>query len=385
MSGGYCTECGTEVSEGDRFCTGCGADLPNGDVGQSEEYTERDSYELDAHRLAQNANDKSVTKERLAKKSARVISRLSEKPIIDYLHEEEQPHYIFVGPSTGFVLSTDGNESISPESNYNAFLVVTDQRILGLIGQEDGDEVLSHEYAEISDIEIEQHLAKYKVKIETGNVGYTFHANKNNDLDINAAADYMREQGGLPRRQEAGTKDGEGQGYLQSMDRRTALTVAGVGILGLGAVGNLIDGGGETEENPCLEDHSEQFCETEQFALAVQDRLESLSGTPEVLGAGVYVTPDGEVIDHRAIMEINAKTDDAGNLLAEIGFVGGAFAYHIEDYDVNRIHVSVYSDSEKEDHRGSFYIEDYWAIQWINDNITTDEYNMLILDTVSGS
>lgn len=136
----------------------------------------------------------------------------------------------------------------------------------------------------------------------------------------------------------------------------------------------------ETEAS-CQEKFSEQYCETLDFARAVEDRLESLSGTPEVIDAGVYITGDDETIDDRALMFIHPETADFESLAEDVGFVAGAFAYHIEDYDVRRMDVRVYADSEAEDYRGKFHIKDEWAEARLNEELTSEEYVTTVMDT----
>lgn len=134
--------------------------------------------------IVENANGDSVTEGRLFEKSARIVKRLKTDPIIDYLSADEQPHYIFSGQKTGMKIMFRGEEEVvSPSSGYHAFLVVTDKRLVTLVGQEDGDEEITISYDEIRGLRIDNR-GKVEAGLETESGYYVFHTNdKKNDWE----------------------------------------------------------------------------------------------------------------------------------------------------------------------------------------------------------
>lgn len=83
------------------------------------------------------------------------------KPIIDQLSPEEQLHFVFFNPDKGFRISEPDGEEKTPdhtsltESDGKRFLLVTDERILYIVGKPEGenDEVQEFNYKNINSVE----------------------------------------------------------------------------------------------------------------------------------------------------------------------------------------------------------------------------------------
>jgi len=140
------------------------------------------------------ARGDSITESRLFEKSARIVQRLNSKPIVEYLCEDEQPHYLFSGPMTGLTINTpDGEYSVSPDGQHHAFTVVTDRRLLCLAGHADGDRSVSVEYNQIKNVRLQASATKFKLWFGTDAGKCVFHSNKKMGEDeATEATEYIR-------------------------------------------------------------------------------------------------------------------------------------------------------------------------------------------------
>lgn len=69
---------------------------------------------------------------------------LNDEPVEAYLDGDEEPKYVLRNKKSGVEIERDGDtESIAPASDYQALAVVTDVRILFVVGQDDGNETKS--------------------------------------------------------------------------------------------------------------------------------------------------------------------------------------------------------------------------------------------------
>ena len=102
--------------------------------------------------IVKKAKGQSVTEKRLFEKSTRSGNRLKDKPIIDYISEGEQVHYILVAKPREDVIeieSDNKSKAIAVDTGYHGFFVVTNEGIVILLGQETGDKVITLSYDEI--------------------------------------------------------------------------------------------------------------------------------------------------------------------------------------------------------------------------------------------
>lgn len=114
-----------------------------------------------------------VTLERLTKRKSGFISRLfsgddllkhrsQDRPIIGYLSEGETPHYIFVANKTivlrdrqesRYLRDEQSGSALAEEHGYRPLIVITDQRILIILGDPSGDFLASARIENLVDIE----------------------------------------------------------------------------------------------------------------------------------------------------------------------------------------------------------------------------------------
>jgi len=250
-----CTECGAEISDEDKFCAECGAQIDLSDDQEDHGPLPVNNVE----QLVKEAIDDTVTEERLSEKSGRLVKRLEDQPIIDYLQEDEQPHFMFNGPSTGFELDGEYSGQISPGDPHNAWLVVTDRRLLGLVGQDDGDEVMPIDYEDVDDVELEQSFGKFTLTINAAGTSYTFYATDDNSADTDAALNYIRSNAGLETKEDL---QPEAEDDSDGIDRRRALKWGGASVVGLTVIGALAGGDDDSEETLVAMDHWEQRVDT---------------------------------------------------------------------------------------------------------------------------
>jgi hypothetical protein len=118
-----------------------------------------DKPDPEVQSLVEQAKHDSVSIEVLSKKNASGLvtpNYLNNSTLIEYLQDEEQPHFIF--PLIPFdhngVIVDD--ESVSPSSGLRTNVVISDDRILIAVGKKEGDEIISIEYGDIIDVSVEQ-------------------------------------------------------------------------------------------------------------------------------------------------------------------------------------------------------------------------------------
>lgn len=128
--------------------------------------------EIYIKKLADNAEGNLVTKNRLTKLKPGVThsQTLTSQPIIGHLYKDEQPHFTFRCPK----IRLPTQEPIKPANA--AYLVVTNQRILILIGDEEGDDELTISFRQVNDvaagglgnnkIELATEVGRFRFKIE---------------------------------------------------------------------------------------------------------------------------------------------------------------------------------------------------------------------------
>lgn len=173
-----CTECGQQVSQQVKHCPECGGRI----------------YTTLIPELVDRAQSDSVTAARLRKKSAIFNKRLAEKPIIDYLDDGEQPHYILASPKRGFEYTAGSDQRITPTGRYHAFLIATDDRIVVLAGRDDGDRSLTISYTDIQAVDYDSGITKIKLKLEMASTSAVFHATRENTYDIDELVTFIQDK-----------------------------------------------------------------------------------------------------------------------------------------------------------------------------------------------
>jgi len=171
--------------------------------------------------LVENAEDKSVTIKRLTKQKTgfgRGHDILSEKTLVDFLKDNEQPEYIFPYAGMNAEVRVENGENIQPNGKYRVLFTITDYRILFVVGDKDkGD--WSHEIpyskvisADLYDIEevkatdisygkLNPAVNDWVYEIITEDNKYLFTADyhKVSDQRLKNALDYLLQKAGLEK------------------------------------------------------------------------------------------------------------------------------------------------------------------------------------------
>lgn len=108
---------------------------------------------------------------------------LFDRPLIEYIQPDEQPEYLFRNDSRGFrITHADGTEE-TPHHDWNSswarghrHLLVTDRRLLYVVGSKDGDEFREFPHDAISDIKGGGSELRFR---DTSGTEYKFVAGKN--------------------------------------------------------------------------------------------------------------------------------------------------------------------------------------------------------------
>ncbi|MDL0130255.1 PH domain-containing protein [Halobacterium salinarum] len=123
-----------------------------------------------AAQIVSQAAGSSVTESRLLEQGSTGLlstANLREAPLIEYLDTGENPQFIFQNELKG--ISIESNGAIQPAGDYRAFVVITDQRILCVIGQEDADTVVTIPYRELQSVESATGMLKHRITVSGDN------------------------------------------------------------------------------------------------------------------------------------------------------------------------------------------------------------------------
>jgi len=81
---------------------------------------------------------------------------LHDDPLVEYLGEAERAMYVLRNKKRGLVVERDGHEErIEPHSDLQALCVVSDVRLVAVVGQKPGDESVSIPLSEIVSVDLE--------------------------------------------------------------------------------------------------------------------------------------------------------------------------------------------------------------------------------------
>lgn len=121
--------------------------------------------------LIENANHSSVTESRLTELDSTGLSgrkgvKLYDNPLVEYLNAGEQPNYIFYPQAKNIQITHNGTDSVFTIEG-NAIYCITDERVLVVVGSEDGDTSFSIPLDGIHDFECKSARMKHRISITT--------------------------------------------------------------------------------------------------------------------------------------------------------------------------------------------------------------------------
>lgn len=156
-------------------------------------------------KIAENAKHNSVTEEKLGKKTASGFGShdyLNDKPLIDYLEDNEQPHFIWaLADSTNRPpVTVEDGQDLRTNSKVRVMIVLTDIHIVFVVGNKDGDKKSVIEYSEIDSVEINTNFFDNKhshaLTLETSDNKYHIRGGIGIDVqDSQVAADIISTMG----------------------------------------------------------------------------------------------------------------------------------------------------------------------------------------------
>lgn len=136
---------------------------------------------------------------------------LGERPLIDYLHPDEQVHYLVRNKHLG---PTRLGEASGPSDDhetgaYSVLVAITDRRLLAVEGDEAGDEVTSIPFEEVLFVEWSVDFTFNTLVIYTGGADYFVPLNNDSDPWIEESAEYIERRA---RELEAAGAEAESEG-----------------------------------------------------------------------------------------------------------------------------------------------------------------------------
>lgn len=199
-----------------------------------------------ATQIVSQAAGSSVTESRLLEQGSTGFlstANLREAPLIEYLDTGENPQFIFQNDLKGISIEECG--AIQPADDYRAFVVITDQRILCVIGQEDADTVITIPYGEIQSVESVTGMLKHRITVSGDNRDIDLYIATeaiDDEDEVGAAEDFITarlgtETGSIQRI----TVDGEPLDLVSSDElEEEATTLEMIGAVAVLLVGGVI-------------------------------------------------------------------------------------------------------------------------------------------------
>lgn len=125
--------------------------------------------QLSAEDLAHQAVG-NVEPKHLSKAGGLVRTFLYDGPLIQYLYDGEQPHFVFshIDESMGVVDSGGERTSMDHEEGLSGkiYLLISDRRLIYVGGMEAGDEMISWSYEDIADVGMADDLGEQLLEIQ---------------------------------------------------------------------------------------------------------------------------------------------------------------------------------------------------------------------------
>jgi hypothetical protein len=147
-------------------------------------------------KLVAGARGSSVTADLLYDREGGLFHTLGDGPIAGHLAENEQPHYLLQNRKGGLTVeSTEGAIEVTPDRRYRAFCLVTDRRLIFLVGSADGDERTVVPYGAVTNVSRSGGLLHDTLDLNTGADRYVFPCEKSvSDRELDAAVAYVAER-----------------------------------------------------------------------------------------------------------------------------------------------------------------------------------------------
>lgn len=107
----------------------------------------------------------------------------SDGPLVDHCREEEQIDYAVHNLTKGVTVKTNGQTTkYTPDSNLRSALLVTDKRLLYVIGQADGDEPIAVQFSDVENVNFSTGVLKDWIAVDTGSTTYAMYVQKGSPI-----------------------------------------------------------------------------------------------------------------------------------------------------------------------------------------------------------
>lgn len=93
---------------------------------------------------------------------------LADEPLVAHLRDDETLHYLLSGPGTPTRASDGESEHVEARGSYLTLVAVTDDRILLVVGSDDGDRRFSFPHGDLVGVGLESGFVTETVVVETG-------------------------------------------------------------------------------------------------------------------------------------------------------------------------------------------------------------------------
>ena len=148
--------------------------------------------------LVENAKSDTVTRDLLTEAKGGIVTHnLGHKPIVDCLATDEQPHFILLNTSKGVRLRySDDEQALKPSGSRRAFAVLTDHRLLFLVGGKEAVKRRSFQYDDIVSFETRSGRTKHRLLVCTETVLADFPINLTNlgDDELDRVQSFLDER-----------------------------------------------------------------------------------------------------------------------------------------------------------------------------------------------
>jgi hypothetical protein len=120
-------------------------------------------------------------------------------PVVDHLHDREQPHHVLTARNG--VLRVDepsSTRTVRPADGYRAVTVLTDRRMLFLVGRDVGDDIRVVDYGDVHEFQVNAGLLKTRLEVTLHDVRYTTYVMRS--VDAAQVREYLERTTGKPAR-----------------------------------------------------------------------------------------------------------------------------------------------------------------------------------------
>lgn len=180
----HCISCGKERPWQQERCPQCnetdfdttvrdGKELVESAIGDSVDERILVNAEVPRVDISEGRRISRIIPERVKNKAEERTVKLLNNPISEYLLPDEQPHFILQSKNEIIRDQDEGESKLFPSSGFGSpRIIITDQRVIFFIGQEDGDIVKTVEHSEVTSVDSSEGIIRASLKIHSEHVDY---------------------------------------------------------------------------------------------------------------------------------------------------------------------------------------------------------------------